>query len=116
MNCYRHRDRSAVGICAACGKGVCGESCAQDETLGLSCTDACHKQLQLRQRALRASMSSPVGWGWSTLLVVLGVVLLYYGYRFYDFTMSVPNLLGMLFVWYGVVLLLQRVAQRENKP
>lgn len=29
--------------------------------------------------------------------------------------MSVPNLLGMLFLWYGVVLLLQRAANRTPK-
>lgn len=31
-----------------------------------------------------------------------------HGDRVYNITMSVPNLLGMLFVWYGVILLPQR--------
>lgn len=57
-----------------------------------------------------------VGWAWSTLLVVLGGALLYYGYLHAEWTMSVPNLLGMLFLWYGVVLLLQRIAHRRSAP
>ena len=49
------------------------------------------------------------------LLVVVGSALLYYGYLYSEWTMSVPNLLGMLFLWYGVVLLLQRIAHRRSE-
>ena len=45
--------------------------------------------------------------------MVLGGLLLYYGYHYSEWTMSVPNVLGMLFVWYGAVLWLQRLAQRR---
>ena len=57
-----------------------------------------------------------VGAVWSVLLIVLGGALLYYGYRYSEWSMSVPNLLGMLFLWYGVVLLLQRVAVSAPTP
>lgn len=119
MNCYRHRARVAVGVCAACGKGLCGEGhegldgCARDGALGLHCDEACAGRLRQRRQA---DAATPVGWGWSMLLIVLGVALLYFGYRYSEFAMSVPNLLGMLFVWYGAVLLLQRVAQRRVGP
>ena len=109
MKCHRHHERDAVGVCAACGKGLCAEACAQEGDLGLHCDKACARRLRTREHA---GASFPVAWGWSTLLVVLGAVLLYYGYRYSEWTMSVPNLLGMLFLWYGVVLLLQRAANR----
>jgi hypothetical protein len=110
MNCFRHRERVAVGTCAACGKGLCGENCAHDGALGLHCDATCAERLRLP--APRGD--SPVGWIWSTLMVVLGIVLLYYGYRYSEWTMSVPNLLGMMFLWYGVVLLLQRIGHRSS--
>lgn len=107
MNCFRHRDRIAVGVCVACGKALCGEDCAHDGPLGLHCDAACARRLQQRGRSGDGAVS-PV---WPVLLVVLGVALLVYGYRVSEWTISVPNLLGMLFVWYGVVLLLQRMAR-----
>ena len=108
MNCFRHRDRVAVGVCAACGKALCGEDCAHDGPLGLHCDVTCARRLSRRGGAGDGAVS-PV---WPALLVVAGVALLVYGYRVSEWTMSVPNLLGMLFVWYGAVLLLQRMARR----
>jgi len=113
VKCRRHRERDAVGVCTACGKGLCAEACAHDGDFGLHCDEACARRLQARERA---GASAPVAWGWSALLVALGALLLYYGYRYSEWSMSVPNLLGMLFLWYGVVLLLQRAANRTPKP
>ena len=112
MKCHRHREHDAVGVCAACGKGLCTEGCAHDGAFGLHCDNRCEQRL--RQREPRGD--APVGAVWSVLLVVLGGALLYYGYRYSEWSMSVPNLLGMLFFWYGVVLLLQRVAVRAPTP
>lgn len=110
MNCWRHRDRIAVGVCTACGKGLCGEACARDDSvIGLHCDEAC--AARLRRQAPRGD--APVGVVWSVLLVALGLALLYYGWHQTEWSLSVPNLLGMLFLWYGVVLLLQRFAQRR---
>lgn len=99
-------------MCAACGKGLCAEACAHDGALGLHCDAAC--AARLRRREPRGD--APVGWVWSVSLIVLGGVLIYYGYRYAEWTMSAPNLLGMMFLWYGVVLLLQRVAARTSTP
>ncbi len=112
MNCFRHHDHEAVGVCAACGKGLCGEACAHDGAFGLHCDTSCAQRLHRRE----PRGDTPLGWVWSTLLVVVGGVLLYYGYLYSEWTMSVPNLLGMMFLWYGIVLLLQRVANRPSKP
>jgi hypothetical protein len=111
MNCYRHREHAATGVCVACGKGLCAEICSHESEIGLHCDERCAERARKRQAA---SLSAPVGWLWSWLLVALGFVLLYFGYRYSEFTMSVPNLLGMLFLWYGVVLLLQRAVHRPS--
>lgn len=108
MHCFRHPDRTAVGVCAACGKALCAEACVHDGPSGLHCDATCGRRLRQRRHGSDGAVS-PV---WSVLLVLLGGVLLYYGHRVSEWTISVPNLLGMLFVWYGVVLLLQRMAQR----
>ena len=112
MKCYRHRDHDAVGVCTACGKALCPETCAHDGAFGLHCDETCGKRLHRRE----PRGDAPVGWMWSATLVVLGGALLYYGYLYSEWTMSAPNLLGMLFLWYGVVLLLQRVAHRDSAP
>jgi hypothetical protein len=112
MKCHRHREHDAVGVCAACGKGLCADTCAHDGAFGLHCDTSCEQRL--RQREPRGD--APVGAMWSVLLIVLGGALLYYGYRYSEWSMSVPNLLGMMFLWYGVVLLLQRMAARASKP
>ncbi len=111
MKCYRHREREAVGVCAACGKGLCADACAHDGAAGLHCDDACAQRSRRREPRGDAS----VAWVWSITLIAFGAALLYYGYRYSAWTMNVPNMLGMMLLWYGVVLLLQRVANRASK-
>ena len=38
MQCFNHNDRSAVGHCKVCGKGLCVE-CAADLGHSLACKD-----------------------------------------------------------------------------
>ncbi len=44
MNCFKHTERNANGICKACNKSVC-EECAIDTGLGLACSDECVKEV-----------------------------------------------------------------------
>lgn len=112
MKCFRHPDFDAVGVCRACGKGVCAATCAVETESGLTCGEACARRLATSAVRPPARAGGKL---WPSVLTAVGVVLLYYGYRYSEFTMSVPNVLGLLFVWYGVVLLLQRAqAGRER--
>jgi hypothetical protein len=40
VRCWSHPDVDAVGLCKACGKGVC-KQCAVDLGLGLACANSC---------------------------------------------------------------------------
>ena len=41
MNCYRHVDRAAVGVCVNCGAGVCTECVKKTATKKNACSDEC---------------------------------------------------------------------------
>jgi hypothetical protein len=43
MNCFRHQDSSAVGLCKTCFKAVCPE-CAADVGNGLACKNSCEEK------------------------------------------------------------------------
>ena len=49
MNCFKHNDLVAVGICKSCGKGVCLE-CAAPQTNGLACKRECETRVELLNR------------------------------------------------------------------
>lgn len=45
MNCFNHPDKVAIGICKACGKGLCSE-CVTDLGYGLACKDKHEKAVE----------------------------------------------------------------------
>jgi hypothetical protein len=56
MQCYSHNSTSAVGICRACGKGLC-PACAREIKVGIVCSDPCREfvetQTEMTERAKR---------------------------------------------------------------
>jgi len=44
MNCFKHNDNSANGICKACNKAVCTE-CIIDTGNGIACSEECEKEV-----------------------------------------------------------------------
>jgi len=45
MNCYYHSEKTAVGICKSCGRGLCVD-CAADIQDGLACKGRCEERAQ----------------------------------------------------------------------
>jgi len=45
MNCYRHHEAYAVGICKNCSKGICTE-CAVDVGNGIACKNECEEEVK----------------------------------------------------------------------
>jgi hypothetical protein len=78
MNCFRHAEVTSVGVCRACGKGVCSV-CASESKGVLACRATCETRAahleEMNDRALRiygigANKSSGVNTGvmlWSLL-------------------------------------------------
>ncbi len=88
MRCYSHQDRDAIGVCVACGKGVCQECTLEVE--GKVYCKACAADA-IRAREAKAppssatvAMESPKSWLAALLLSIflghLGVDRFYLGY------------------------------------
>ncbi len=58
MNCFYHRERPAVGICKACGRGLC-PGCAAEVGESLACRDR-HEDLvqDLGKLAMRSMLQA----------------------------------------------------------
>lgn len=61
MNCYRHSNVSAVGLCKTCFKAVCPD-CAVDVGNGLACKGSCEeKVLELNEQWERSAKIYGIG-------------------------------------------------------
>ncbi|MDX2198258.1 MAG: hypothetical protein SF069_04705 [Phycisphaerae bacterium] len=80
MRCFVHEDRESIGICVACGRGVCRE-CVSEEAGAVSCRNRCEGSasrevltrdlaIQLTEDNQRADQTK------RTQYAVIGVVLL----------------------------------------
>ncbi|QDU20578.1 hypothetical protein [Urbifossiella limnaea] len=80
MNCFAHQAAPAVGICRACGKGVCA-ACAADTGAGLACPGACEDRVLLLGRMVDSNArvmrtADRQVWSSGMLGVVMGVLFL----------------------------------------
>lgn len=80
MTCFYHPDRSAVGICKHCNRGVCA-TCAAAFDFGLACKDRCEAPVQALEAMIGRNRvlleRSPAAYARAGLLYgVLGVALL----------------------------------------
>jgi hypothetical protein len=44
MQCYKHREESAIAVCKHCGKATCS-NCSEDTGHGIACSSACAGEL-----------------------------------------------------------------------
>ena len=118
MNCFRHREVVAVGLCKSCQKGLC-PTCTVDVGQGLACHDACEEQVrsinQLMERSIRMSPASEaalgkqprVYFGTGVFQILAGGAFALLGQsmngRFRIGIMAVGVLLALSGVWYVVV-------------
>ena len=121
MQCYNHDGRSAVGLCKACGKGLCHE-CAADLGHGLACkgvhedkvtslNQITTKSADLVNAAPKNAMIMPV------FLIIMGAVFI--GSEFYYGTgrSTLSATIGVLFVVFGLVMLVRnRALYGKDRP
>jgi len=111
MQCFNHEDRSAVGLCKACGKGLCHE-CVADLGHGLACKGVHEDEVISLQRIITKSAEIYDAAPKNTLItpalfLLMGAVLIgsgfYYGVRETPFSI----IMGGLFVFFGLVTLVR---------
>ena len=115
MNCFQHTQKSAVGTCSYCGRGLCYE-CAAVVTGKLSCRGSCQSEIAREQQYLQRSQKAIdqratvlqtsgsiyhqsfaiVGF-FGLVSIVLGIIML----------LSSETVVGTVFVGIGVILILR---------
>ena len=121
MNCFRHHERGAVGICKSCGKGLCSV-CAAELPDGLACKGSCEARVDLLNRiitrnsqTLSATRQQVKIAGASAIL--LGVVYAMFGVWAYLGYRQIPlacfsGLSGIIFIIFG----LGRLSRKAQYP
>jgi hypothetical protein len=120
VRCFNHSTSEAVGICRACGKGLCAD-CAVDLGFGLSCrgeheqrvaaNDALlTKSAQLQDTAGRAKYAAPVFFGF------MGAVMSVYGLMYSKADMFLVLLGGGFLAFGGFLFVMQRKAFQAGSP
>jgi hypothetical protein len=121
MNCFYHQTVPAVGLCKACGKGLC-PICAVDFGSGLACKGRCEEEAKavgdlIRRNISRAPINEKiVAMAWrnrflgSTFYLAFG--LLFLGFAIYRFAIDGLEervfffaLMGSGFFAFGSILL-----------
>lgn len=89
MNCFQHNENTAVGICKACNKAVCG-SCAIDSGSGLACCAECETEvMHMNQIVAKSKQIYNIGTNQNTipsgLLVYVFFSVIFLGWWLYEF-------------------------------
>lgn len=110
MHCYRHAPSEALGICRACGRGVCAQ-CVRDLGPSLVCSDECEARVRRGDALIANSEASfrQVRRG-SVVVVIfpllLGAVLFYFGLSERGW-FNALTAMGAILAVFGVVIWLR---------
>ncbi len=123
MKCFNHPEKSAVGICKSCGKGLCPD-CAKELRFGLACKDSCIDRVntinaildtsqKVRQTANRELKSAGLSG------VIIGISFLIFSYfAFNELNQSfLPYMLGTIgsvMLVFGILRLSKKRAYPEG--
>ena len=119
MNCFKHNDRVAVGICKSCGKGVCS-ACAIPRKNGLACEGECEERVDLLNRIVDNNAKTLAAARYQTrssgmLSIAAGLVFLGFGlaWSFIDGlgpSAALCTALGLVMIVTGIVRLNRKSA------
>src|SRR5215813_13799910 len=106
MNCFYHSDRSAVGLCKVCTKGLCLE-CANDLEVALACRGK-HEQLARRisQTQLRAGVAGSI---FPLVLVAMGLFFATWGMLSQPFSLFTV-VFGVFLIVLAIVFMIRAKA------
>ena len=86
MNCYKHHDKTAYGLCKSCGKALCDECLTHvDNWLCCASNEKCQENAENLQKQIKHSdrviKRSPIN-----MLITFGIfILLFVGYAVYNY-------------------------------
>ena len=113
MNCFIHNESSALGLCKACNKAVCGE-CLIDTGNGLACSSQCEKEvLEINQIVAKSKQIYNIGTTGNSipsgLLVYIFFAILFLGWSGFEyFTKARVNefiiIMGLGFCVIGIIM------------
>ncbi len=117
MQCYQHNDKSAVGTCKVCCKGLCPD-CAIDTKGGLSCDQHIEKARDIElivDSNIKCMKDAPVNmWITPVFNLILGI-----GFMVFAFTapriLLFPLFMGAGFALFGIILLVRNRKIFKNK-
>ncbi len=110
MDCFNHHEKHAIGICKACGKGLCPD-CATDLGHGLACknnheeiVEGFHRINQYSAKSIKPSLGQ---YSAVAFLVLAGLAYLWLAYTKNSGWYSFPVILGTIFIAFGLLLLVR---------
>lgn len=111
MNCYVHHEKSAVGLCKSCGRGLCPE-CVVEVGESLSCSGRCEDKvhtlnMMVEKNAQLVSTSNQALRSAARFSMIMGGALLAFGIWQYSkglgFLPYFLMVLGLIFLANGVL-------------
>jgi hypothetical protein len=109
MRCFVHHDQEAVGVCRACGKGLCPD-CAVDLGHTICCRACVQKAQELQAQIVRNELATKAQkrnrFFLPIYFIAFGVIGLYFGLSFHS-TSTVANyalVIGAIFTIFGLFL------------
>jgi hypothetical protein len=113
MKCFYHNDGDAVGICRACGKGVC-PGCAREVPKALACSGRCEDELRglsdLKKDAEKAKSSHI---GFAIFLTCLGALFVVWGVLSEELSIFTVAI-GSLFLGFGTLTLFHALSMKSG--
>jgi len=121
MNCFKHADRPALGLCKSCGKGLCSECLVEvPDGLACKCKNQCEDRVNLinqiinnNQKVLSAANVQVKSSG--IFILLLGILFCLFGFLPILISGNTSTifmgLLGLFFAVYGIIRLIKKSQQ-----
>ncbi len=121
MRCFVHEDRESIGVCVACGRGVCRE-CLSEEGGAVSCRNRCEgsaaREVLTRDLAIHDADDKQRAEGSKRIQnAIYGVIMLIIGLGIALISIGRPEGLGCagVFVVIGSAILILGVPDKSRR-
>jgi len=102
MNCFNHHERQAIGVCKACGKGLCPD-CLVEVANSIACKNNCEKRVTILNKLVDARLKLlSLARLYYILALATGLLFIIWGLLSYSADNTGAGLLG---ISVGVLLL-----------